>query len=642
MPTYRQAEFLPRALRSLAEQSFTDWELVVVNDGSPDDTERIIREFDCRRLTYVSFEENRGLGAALNAATEHAEGRYISYLPSDDVYAPDHLTTCVELLEARDEIHLAYGGVRWHPRVRVSAIVPEESPTLRPDVLPGFEAAALDVSAPPVGGHAVPSGNFLAPVQVVQRRTEALATRWNERSEIVSDSLEFDYWRELLARGCRFAYTGRVTCEWGDHPHQHHKIISGRGADNSDWRNHSYGLSHYKQFYQVPRGTRLNWRPVVSGSPVDERKRYAGLAHRPLSPSPERGLKILLVGALSFNPDRLLALEERGHRLYGLWMPRPHFWDTAGPLAFGNVQDVPYDQHVKDRIDEIAPDVVYALLNWNALPFIHEVFTRRPSVPFVFHFKESPFAAIRAGYWSALRELVLESEGRIFSSEEERDWFSIALGTDLSDCRTLVLDGDLPKADWMTDAWSPRLSDADGEPHTVCVGRTFLEPLAEIVDRGVNVHLYTQPYMRYGKDWNIVAAAQELPRVHVHPPVMPGEWVRELSRYDAAWLHSFSSQNNGDMQMADWNDLNLPARLATYGLAGLPWLMRDNTGHRVAVHSIAEKLGVAIPYGDYDELAAGLRHECALREASSAMRASRHEFTFDDHVDELIRFMTSV
>ncbi|MEK8173399.1 hypothetical protein NKH77_44310 [Streptomyces sp. M19] len=80
--------------------------------------------------------------------------------------------------------------------------------------------------------------------------------RWAEREEIVSDGLEGDFWKALLSGGRRFGYTGTVSCEWGDHPWQRHKIISGRGARHSDWRTHTYGLSAYRQFYGVPRGCR--------------------------------------------------------------------------------------------------------------------------------------------------------------------------------------------------------------------------------------------------------------------------------------------------------------------------------------------------------------------------------------------------
>lgn len=641
MPTYRQAAFLPRALTSLLAQSFQDWELIVIDDGSPDNVEEIVNSFKIPRLKYVRLPQNQGLGKALNVGAEHAQGRYLAYLPSDDLYSYEHLSSCVALLDKRPEVFLAYGGVSWFPRARVSTAAPLRSATLREDIAPGGEADVLAKQVVAEDRLWVPSGNFLALAQVVHRREDADLPRWAERSEMVSDSLELDYWKTLLAGGRQFAYTGQVTCEWGDHPDQRHKIISGRGMEKSDWRNHSYGLSRYRQFYDIPPGDQLNWRPVAGGFPVDERDRYQGIGSR--SAPPQRtGLKILLVGALSFNPERIVAFEEQGHQLYGMWMPNPHFWDTAGPLPFGHVENIKFDREWRQRVAEIAPDVVYALLNWHVIPFLYEVFSQRPDVPFVFHFKESPFAAMQAGCWQELRELVLHSDGVIFSSIEEKEWFSSVLGTRLGERRTMVFDGDPPKNDWMTADWADRLSDIDNEPHTVCVGRVLTEPLRELADRGIHIHVYTHPYMQFGANWRNAASTVGRSHVHFHDPIAPKDWVRELSQYDAGWLHTFSSTNNGQLHECNWDDLNVPARASTYALAGLPWLMRENSGHRVAVQTIANEYGIGVNYRDLDDLANRLKEECDTRDASIKMRRHRHEFTMDHHVDRLVTFMRSV
>jgi hypothetical protein len=94
-------------------------------------------------------------------------------------------------------------------------------------------------------------------------------------------------------------------------------------------------------------------------------------------------------------------------------------------------------------VAELAPDAIYALLNWQAVPFIHSVFRARLGIPFIFHFKESPFTAIQAGYWPALRELVLGADGLVFSSAESRSWFEQAVGRPLgaNSLRTRLIDG---------------------------------------------------------------------------------------------------------------------------------------------------------------------------------------------------------
>lgn len=639
MPTYRQDAFLTRAIGSLLAQDFPDFELVVVNDGSDDTTDELVRAYDDSRIRYLRWTDNRGLGAALNAATRLARGEFIAYLPSDDYYDRDHLSRCVAALSADPGLHLVHSGLRWVRRPWDIAVRPVESTaTLHGDRLP--EAGTTDATKADRTGISrldVRSGNYLALVQVVHRRTFEDTVRWRERTELVSDSLELDFWEGLRARGARFAATGATTCEWGDHPDQRHKIIAGRGAQNANQANHGYGLSRYRQFYRVPSGTRLNWQPVAQGEPVDERVRY-------LDPQAERagarrrtdGLRILLVGAMGYNPDQLLALERDGHHLGGLWSTHPHFWETTGPLPFGDVEYLPHDRHWYDRVRDFAPDVIYGSLNWPNLPLLHQV-QQAGLAPFVLHLKEGTTAAMQAGSWPALRDLVLNSAGRIFISPESRDWFDTILGPAGPVGPSMVLDGDLPLRDWMTDQWADPVGDDPDEVHTVCIGRILIEPMLELAERGIHVHHYGSSYRRWAPGW--LATAEETPFLHLHGHLYPRDWVAELSRYDAAWLHVFTSDNGGDLRSAAWTDINLPARISTYAIAGLPWIFRRNAGQFVGVERLADRLGVGIGYSGVDDLAERLVDERKRRVARTNMRAARHTFTFDHHVPELVSFL---
>lgn len=641
MPTYRQEAFLTRAIGSLLAQTFEEFELIVVNDGSGPGTDEIVSSFDDPRLRYIVLGENGGLGAALNLATANAAGEFIAYLPSDDLYDRDHLTSAVRTLRNRQDAYLTYASVRWCRRVWDMALRPyEASPTLRADIPPGAEMRALKDDSPAgLTRMDVRSGNFLAPVQVVHRRGLEGVVRWRERSEIVSDSLEMDYWRALLRADATFVHTGSTTCEWGDHPEQRHKIISGRGTRNANQLSHGYGLSYYRQHYRVRAGQPLNWQPVTEGSPVDERQRYGPLlARHPVESA--GGLRILLVGSLSFNPERVLAFAEQGHRLAAHWLPQPHFWETAGPLPFVEVDQIPHDDTWVDRIHAFRPDVIYGLLNWQAIPAIHRVWKASLGYPFVLHFKESPMAAMQVGSWSMLRDLVLGSDGRIFINEEMREWFELTLARAFRDATTMVLDGDFPKRDWMTQDWASPLSDDDGEAHTVCSGRIFLEPMAQLAERKIHVHHYGSRYARWGSHW--INAAADSPYLHLHSDVEPQRWTAELSRYDAAWLHVFTSENGGDLRRASWDDLNLPARIGTYAAAGLPWIFRRNAGHRVAVSRLAHSIGAAIAYDDVDELADLLARERRSRQARTRMRDERAAFCFDNHVPTLTGFFASL
>jgi hypothetical protein len=642
MPTYRQAAFVARSLGSLLTQTFGDFECIVVDDGSDDGTGDLIRTYDDPRIRYVRFRENRGLGVALNTATGMARGALLSYLPTDDRYDSDHLATCVSTLTERPEVYLAYSGVRWVSRTRgISIQPPTSSPTLRPDIPPGSEKRVLAKPDPRILPRLdVRSGNFLALVQVVHRRGLEDRVRWRERATIVSDSLEVDFWRELIQQGARFHHTGATTCEWGDHPQQRHKIIAGRGQVSGDQLGHGFGLSRYRQFYGIRPGVQLNWQPATEGMAVDEHVRYGpltrGTARRA---TPSDGLNILLVGALSFNPERILALERDGHRLTGLWMTEPHFWENTGPLPFGNIGHIPHTRDWHRRVRELRPDVVYALLNWQAIPIMHEVLTAGLDAPFVLHLKESPMTAMQVGTWPMLRELILGSDARLFISEQARSWSELTLGRSFRDEHTLIMDGDLPLADWAVDDWADSIGEPD-EPHTVCVGRMFLEPMTELAARGIHVHHYGSAYARWGSRW--VRAAGQTPYLHLHPDIEPRDWVRGLSRYDAGWLHVNSSSNGGDLRTATWDDLNVPARLNTYAVAGLPWIFQRNPGSDVAVATMAGHYDVGVAYDNIDHLAELLRHERRTRARRTAMRRHRPQFLFDTHVPRLVELFRSL
>src|SRR4051812_16092506 len=92
MPTYRHAAFIERALRSVCGQTEPRWELAIIDDGSPDDTvQRLQSWLSDPRIRLVRLPENRGVGAALNTALDATIAPVVAYLPSDDVWYPDHL-----------------------------------------------------------------------------------------------------------------------------------------------------------------------------------------------------------------------------------------------------------------------------------------------------------------------------------------------------------------------------------------------------------------------------------------------------------------------------------------------------------------------------------------------------------------------
>ena len=103
IPTYNRAHTIERALRSVTKQSLQDFEILVVDDASTDNTAAVIHQFADPRIQYFRHEENRFAGAARNTGMEAATGKYIAFLDSDDAWLPEKLERQVGLLEGADQ-----------------------------------------------------------------------------------------------------------------------------------------------------------------------------------------------------------------------------------------------------------------------------------------------------------------------------------------------------------------------------------------------------------------------------------------------------------------------------------------------------------------------------------------------------------
>ena len=110
IPTYNRARFLPDAIRSVLEQTFQDFELIVVDDGSTDGTEELVRRFP--RARYVR-QEHAGISAARNRALVEAKGRLVAWLDSDDMWHREKLEKQVAYLDAHPECRLVFCRVHY-------------------------------------------------------------------------------------------------------------------------------------------------------------------------------------------------------------------------------------------------------------------------------------------------------------------------------------------------------------------------------------------------------------------------------------------------------------------------------------------------------------------------------------------------
>lgn len=120
LPTYNRYELLKRACTSIAKQTFRDFELIVVDDGSTDPTPEI-GEDALPSFKLIRHEVNRGAAAARNSGIKAAAGKWIAFIDSDDTWAPDKLSAQVAYArEAVDQVWANCTGFRLHRRGEVS------------------------------------------------------------------------------------------------------------------------------------------------------------------------------------------------------------------------------------------------------------------------------------------------------------------------------------------------------------------------------------------------------------------------------------------------------------------------------------------------------------------------------------------
>jgi hypothetical protein len=378
-------------------------------------------------------------------------------------------------------------------------------------------------------------------------------------------------------------------------------------------------------------------------------------------------MNLLVVGSLSWNPERLRSLHERGHRLWGLWS-RSMAWDQGPyPALEGCVTPVAPVEAAR-AIREHAIDCVYSLFQ------IYHPRLWGPDTP-----------GVERDVWTLLRSLVAERQrgtfdvpivrhwgfdvqnlapdvvraldAHIFCNREKAAYWTTPVraggcGVDMvADCPVVsFLDSDRPKQEFMNDDFAEPLSVRVGEVHTVCIGRPFGINYIANARRGIHVHLYGN---NYDDIWRLIA--RDLPLsgvrkyaallrhfVHVHPSLQTSgadwddirraksSWVREFSRYDAGWSYVGSP--------LPWEPLDdrgaIPNRVSTYMLAGLPVISDIRRGYYR--YDELTRLGINIDLTGSDALRERLDHEIRTREGRRNAVRERAGYSFDATIDTLI------
>jgi len=104
LPTYNRQLLLAEAVESIFNQSLSDFELIIINDGSTDKTEEWIKSQTDQRIKYISYSENKGVSFARNKGLDLAQGKYIAFADSDDLNEKTRFAEQVAVLEADENL----------------------------------------------------------------------------------------------------------------------------------------------------------------------------------------------------------------------------------------------------------------------------------------------------------------------------------------------------------------------------------------------------------------------------------------------------------------------------------------------------------------------------------------------------------
>lgn len=107
MPVYNNEKFVSQAVQSVLNQTISDLELIIIDDGSTDGTRNVIESFSDERIKY-HYQENAGPGAGRNNGMSLSKGEFIAFIDSDDMYKPNKLERQIEFLKENPQYGLVY------------------------------------------------------------------------------------------------------------------------------------------------------------------------------------------------------------------------------------------------------------------------------------------------------------------------------------------------------------------------------------------------------------------------------------------------------------------------------------------------------------------------------------------------------
>ena len=202
IPTYNHAPMLQRALATVVEQTHQNWNAIVVNNFSTDNTLEVVAAFNDPRIQCVNFLNNGVIGASRNEGIALATGKYVAFLDSDDTWFPTKLEQCVEILESGSDLvcHAEY-WIDESGKSRLVAYGPSEAATHH---------------------NLIYKGNRISTSATVVRTALLIEVNGFDVAPELISTEDYDLWIRLAAKSDKFAFISEPLGEY----HRHDNNVS--------------------------------------------------------------------------------------------------------------------------------------------------------------------------------------------------------------------------------------------------------------------------------------------------------------------------------------------------------------------------------------------------------------------------------
>ncbi len=203
VPSYNQADWLPKTLESIIAQTYPVWEAVVINDGSTDDTKEIIKKFEKidSRIKGIN-KENGGISSALNEGIKNAKGKYFCWLSSDDLFYPDKLELQVKAFDKLDESYGISFGAFDH-------VDDKDKVTELEHIKPFYDGLEFPQQ---LKYDMIDGCTVMLPMQIMREMGG-----FNKQFKHAQDT---EFWFRLAAKGYKFHYIEKKLTKRRIHPNQ--------------------------------------------------------------------------------------------------------------------------------------------------------------------------------------------------------------------------------------------------------------------------------------------------------------------------------------------------------------------------------------------------------------------------------------